>query len=86
MAEIGAREERDRDRDQLLVTCREVLSEVPEQDRGRLMDVCIGSIPAKFSFIDGVNMISMLSRSGLVGLTNEHILFAIKQAKHYLFM
>ena len=60
-------------RDSLL---RDVIAETIEADRGKLMNICINSIPSKLLFIEGVILISALSKMRSVDLHNieyDHI-------------
>ena len=47
------------DRDRLL---KDVLTELPEEDRGRFMEMCMEKIPDDVAFIDGVVVMSIAAR------------------------
>lgn len=47
---------------------RDVLAETAEEDRGRLMSVCVGNCPTNVAFIDFVVVISILSRGGVINI------------------
>ena len=42
---------------------RDVIAETTEADRGKLMNICINSIPNKLLFIEGVILNSALSKT-----------------------
>ncbi|OEU07433.1 hypothetical protein FRACYDRAFT_251238 [Fragilariopsis cylindrus CCMP1102] len=49
---------------------RNVLSDTPEADRGKLISVCLKSIPNRMNFIEGVTFVSVLSKMGVVDINN----------------
>ena len=49
---------------------RNVLSETPEADRGKLISVCLKSIPNGMNFVECVIVVSALSKMGLVDINN----------------
>ena len=46
---------------------------VPDEDRGRLMTVCIKCLPAKIDFVDGEILVYILSQIRLVNLHDEDL-------------
>ncbi|MGK3749633.1 MAG: hypothetical protein ACI8RD_001929 [Bacillariaceae sp.] len=54
-------------RDRLL---RDDIAETPEAGRGKLMNICINSTPNELLFIEGVILISALSKMRFVDLHN----------------
>ena len=49
---------------------RNVLSETPEADRGKLISVCLKSIPNRMNFVECVTLVSVLSKMGFVDINN----------------
>jgi len=61
---VEAIKERDR-------SMRDAVAETDEEDRGRLMTVCVSICPHNVSFIDFVVVISSLSRGGIINLEGD---------------
>jgi len=57
-------------RDRIL---RDVMTETPEEDRGRLLTVAIDSMPDKVAFIDWIVVVSILSLIGIVNLHDDDV-------------
>jgi len=51
---------------------RDLMAEVPEKDRGNLMTASINNIPNEMDFVDGVILISILSKIGILNLSKEN--------------
>ena len=70
-------------RDQSL---KEIVSEIPKEHRGRFMTICVNSIPDNVAFVDGMVVISILSKTELLDLddpTIERIDFPINEDLDY---
>jgi hypothetical protein len=49
---------------------RDVLSDTPEADRGKLISVCLKSIPNRMNFVECVTFVSAMSKMGEVDINN----------------
>jgi hypothetical protein len=49
---------------------RDILSDTPEEDRGKLITVCLNSIPNKMNFVECVTLVSAFSKMGMVDINN----------------
>ena len=62
---------------------KEVLKVEIGKDRGRLMNVCINCIPDEMDFIDGVILVIILSKIGIVDLKDKNLRIDFKDHSYW---
>ena len=56
----------------------EVLNEIAEKDRGRIITLCINLIPDNLDYIDGLILIILLSKVGIINLYGDNVDIELK--------